>query len=228
MPTGSPEPGPDFRRRRPLAWAGLILGLLLLLAVVRLLTIRLTKERIRESVVATIQREAEESFLVTGSLDLTATTTIENTRLLFPGALDISLGTSRATVQVPGRAFYGFDVRTLKAEHIDIRGDTVGVTVPEPVVLSTAANLEQLKVWSSQGWLRTPASVRTAEQSALRRVQAALDQQAAQHVRTSVQPHLNSARALEKMLTPSVQAAGLRKPVFRFQIGRRLIMEGSR
>lgn len=215
------------RLPRPLAWASLALLVILLLLAVRLVRLGVIRDRARESVVATIQREAEESFLVTGSLDLTATTTIENTRLLFPGALDINLGTSRATVQVPGRAFYGFDVRALKAEHVEIRKDTVWVTVPEPTLLSVAANLEQLRVWSRQGWLRTPASVRTAEQSALRRVQAALDQQAAQHVRTSVQPHLNSARALEKMLTPVVQAAGLRKPVFRFQIGRRLIMEGK-
>ena len=216
----------SIRSIRPAAWVGLALGVVLLILAVRLIPRILARERVRESIVAVIQREAEESFLVTGSIEITATTTIENTRWLFPGSL-LSLGTSRATVQVPGTAFYGFDVTSLKPDDVVVRGDTVLVAVPEPVVLSAAANLEQIKVWTSQGWLRTPASVRTAERTALRRVQSALDRQAAQHVRTSVQPHVNSARALEKMLTPVVQSAGIRKPVFRFQIGKRLIMEGT-
>src|SRR5690606_6574394 len=62
---------------------------------------------VRELVHTTIQREAGASFLVTGYLDVVATATVENRQVLLPGMLDLSLGTTRATVRVPGMVSYG-------------------------------------------------------------------------------------------------------------------------
>lgn len=181
--------------------------------------------RRREQIVATIQREARASFLVTGSLDITATITYENSRTLLPGLLNLGLGTSRATVQVPGRAYYGFDVRTLEPKHVEIRGDTVRLRVPEPRVLSVEPNLAQLRTWTSQGWLRTPTSVQEAQNAALRSVNAALFRQAQSHVANSAQPRVNTARALELMLRPVLAAMGIEKPHFRFELGQHVYAE---
>lgn len=195
------------------------------LLLVRTAARRISPEQIREGIITTIQAEAKESFLITGSLTITATTTIENSRTFLPGILNLSLGTSRARVQVPGTAFYGFDVRTLEAKHIRVMGDTIVIEVPKPRLLSVDANLEEMQVWTEKGWLRTPASVDKVERTAVRRLDGALGRQAAAHISTSAQPHINTAHALEKMLLPVVTAMGLEDPVFRFNIGDRLLLE---
>jgi hypothetical protein len=204
---------------------GIVLILLAGLIVFRIARRGLSQNEIRERVVATIQGEARSSFLVTGNLDLTATTSIENTKTFLPGILNIDLGTSRATVQVPGRAHYGFDVREIDPRRIIVRGDTIEMSVPPPKLLSVDPNLQELRIFTQKGWLRTPASVAAVEKSALQRLDYALSTQAALHIAKSAQPHINSAHALEKMLRPALAAAGMRRPVFRFRIGERLILE---
>ena len=196
-------------------------GLLLVRATVR----RISPERIRESVIATIQSEARESFLITGSLTITATTSIESSRVVLPGLLNLNLGTSRARVQVPGTAYYGFDVRKFEAKDIRITGDTIEIDVPKPMLLSVDANLNEMQVWTEKGWMRTPASVDAIERTAIRNVDGALARQAASHVSTSAQPHINTAHALEKMLVPVLSAMGMKDPVFKFRIGERLVLE---
>ena len=185
-----------------------------------------TEEQVRESVLTTIQREARASFLVTGTLDIVATTTVENTREILPQLLDISLGTSKATVQVPGRAFYGFDVRELKADQIPISGDTlIEIDVPAPRVYSVEPNLSDMRVWTDRGWARSQASTQRAERRALALINGALMRQAIGHMQNSVQPHVNTAQALQAMLTPALQSLGLPHPVFRFRVGERIVME---
>jgi hypothetical protein len=125
--------------RRKLAFAAGVVVLLVLIgiiAVLRQVAKRVAPEEIRERIVATIQSEARSSLLITGSVDLTATVTIENAKTLLPGVLNLDLGTSRAMVQVPGRAYYGFDVREMENDKIQVRGDTVFVEVPQPRILS--------------------------------------------------------------------------------------------
>ncbi|HEY0674449.1 MAG TPA: DUF4230 domain-containing protein, partial [Longimicrobiales bacterium] len=135
---------PGTSRRAIVLVGGLALITLIALVARRVALPSFTQEDVRESVITTIQSEAEASFLVTGSLDITATTFVENTREVLPWLLDLSLGTSRATVQVPGRAYYGFDVRTLKAEQIRLIGDTlVEIDVPAPQVYSVEPNLSE-------------------------------------------------------------------------------------
>jgi hypothetical protein len=209
-----------------MVWAGLGVGVVALVLVIAMLkSWRISQEEVRERIVATIQSEARQSFLVTGSLDVTATTTFESTKTFLPGVLNLDMGTSRATVQVPGRAFYGFDVRAISAKDIELRGDTVLMTVPKPRLLSVDANLQELKIMTDKGWLRTPNSVDAVERSALRHIDSALANQAAAHVANSAQPLVNSARALEEMLRPPLAAAGLKTPVFRFRMGQDLQLD---
>jgi hypothetical protein len=211
-----------------LAGTGVVLAIVLIaLLARRALLPSLTEEQVRDQVITTLQREAQASFLVTGTLDIVATTTVENTREILPELLDITLGTSKATVQVPGRAFYGFDVRRLKPEQIRISGDTlIEITVPVPEVYSVEPNLSELRVWTERGWARSAGSTRRAERRALALVNGALIRQAKIHLQNSVQPHVNTAHALQRMLTPALRSAGLpADPVYRFTIGERIVME---
>jgi hypothetical protein len=56
-------------------------------------------------------------------------------------------------------------------------------------------------------------------------VQALLRAQAERHLETSVQPAVNTAEALQALLTPPLQAAGLEAPRFRFRVGPDLTLE---
>lgn len=215
----------NSRKTRIITAATLLIVALGALFVVRFAVRRISPEQIRERLFATIQSEARESFLVTGSLQITATTTIENTKSFLPGILDLSLGTSRARVQVPGTAYYGFDVRNVSAKNIRIIGDTIEMDVPVPVLKSVDANLQEMDVQTDKGWLRTPASVDAVERTAVRRIQGALARQAAHYIANNTQPHVNTAHALEKMLRPALVAAGMKQPVFRFRVGEKLTLE---
>src|SRR5688572_9973986 len=205
--------------------AVVVLILVGVIAALRGVARGIAPDEVRERIVATIQNEAKESILITGSVDLTGTVTVENVRTLLPGVLDIGLGSSRATVQVPGRAYYGFDVRELDREKIRIRGDTVEITVPQPRVISVDANLQELRVWSAKGWLRSSQSLQSVERTAMQRIDNVLARQAAHHVATSTQPRVNSAEAIRRMVLPVVQAAGITTPVFQFQLTERLTLE---
>lgn len=216
-----------FNRRRWLAAAAAI-GIVAIALIAIRRTVRLSSDELRGRVVATIQSEAKASFLVTGSLDLTATTTIESTKTLLPGLIGLSLGTNKAMVQVPGRAYYGFDVRELDPRNIRFRGDTVDLAVPQPKLLSVDANLREMQVWAQRGWLRSDQSVSTVERKAIMQIDNALARQAASYVATSEQPHLNTADALQRMLAPVLVAAGIDQPVFRFTIGRRTFLNEAR
>lgn len=216
------------RRWRIMLGITAALVLLVLVAVLarRSLLPSFTEAEVRDRITATIQREAHASFLVTGTLDITATTTVENTREILPDLLGISLGTSTATVQVPGRAFYGFDVRKLAPQQIRVLGDTlVEIDVPAPEVYSVEPNLGDMRVWTDRGWARSQGSTDRAERRALMLINGALMRQAKIHVQSSVQPHVNTARALKLMLDPALQSLGLKDPVYRFRIGQRIVME---
>lgn len=197
-----------------------------LLVIWRIARPRLSLETLQTEVITTLQRESEASFLITGTLDIVATTSVANTRELLPGLFDVNLGTSRATVQVPGRAHYGFDVRALKPEQIKLLGDSViEINVPTPQVYSVEPNLSEMRVWTSKGWARSNASIQSAERKAISLLNGALMQQAKAHVATSMQPRVNTSRALQRLLTPVVKSLGMDNPVFRFTIGEQLIME---
>lgn len=228
QPANEPaSPGKRARFSAPLVHTGVIIaaGLLLLIGAAGLWLWssrpRLSEVDIRDVVYSTIQRESPESFLITGALEVTATTRVENTRTLLPGVVGFDLGTTSATVRVPGRVSYGFDVRDLTPAMIRvIGGDTVEVTVPQPVLYSVEANLEQMEVETQRGWLRL--SQRTVDQvrgRAIQLVQQTMRAQGHAHLQGSAQPRINTAEALYDMLRPVLIAAGMDDPQIRFMIG---------
>lgn len=181
---------------------------------------QVTRVDVRDVVYSTIQRETPEAFLITGALEVTATTRVENTRTLLPGVLGIDLGTTSATVRVPGRISYGFDARQLTPEMINVMGDTIEVVVPEPVLYSVEPNLEQMEVETRRGWLRLSRStVDQVRGRAIELVQQTMRAQGAAHLEGSVQPRINTADALYQMLRPVLIAAGIEDPLIRFRIG---------
>lgn len=185
---------------------------------------RITDEEVRRVVHATLQREAPASFLVTGELDLTATATVRNTRYL--RLLRLNLGTSSATVRVPARASYGFDVRALDPAMIQVLDSVVEVRLPPLRIYAVDANLSGMEVRTERGWARVSgAAEASARDAALESVDEAMRAQAAAYLEDSSQPRVNTARALELMLTPALVAAGLEEPRFRFILGGRLRVE---
>lgn len=228
---GAPAP-----RGRQAVLAGCAL-VLLVLAVVAVLGVRrlwperprLTQEEVRSLVAVTLQREARAAFLVTGVLELTATTRVRNTKTLLPGLLNVPLGSAESTVRVPGRAWYGVAVGDVRAESIRLSGDTVYLTVPEPRVQAVEARLEDMEVRSEAGWLRVGEdAVARTQQRALELVRPALRAQAERHLADSEQARIHTAETLHELLRPVFVSAGVREPVFRFRLSERLHYTGER
>ena len=204
-----------------------VLLLLLLFSYVWDRRPRVTEEQIRQTVQTTLQRETPQSFLVTGSLDIVGSAAVSRRTVLLPGLLNVPLSTDRVAVRVPARVTYGFDIRGITGENIRVENDSiVRVTIPDLRVQAVESNLGALEIKADRGWVRLDAEqIRRLESRALRNVDTALRAQAAAHLRDSVQPRLNTARALESMLRPAVEAAGLKNAVFRFQLASGVVME---
>lgn len=191
------------------------------------LTARVTETEVQRTVVTTIQAEAPAAFLVTGTLTMTATATVENTKYLFPDVLRLPLGTTRATVRLPGRLAYGFEVASLRTEDIRLGEDgVVEVALPALRVFSVEPDLAAMEMQTDIGWARlySRSGQRTSER-ALAFAQEALREQGAAHLETSAQPRIHTAEALQTLLTPALEAAGLDAPRFRIRIGPNLVME---
>lgn len=229
-----PQSTAPVARRSPRLWPlFLILPLIALAATwwVWQKRPRVSEEDVRSAIVTTIQRESPAAFLVSGQLDLTATVRSTSRTVLLPGLLDIGVSRTATTVRVPARVSYGIDVRRIRPQSIRLVGDSlVIVTIPPVQVHAVAPNLADLEVRTDRGWIRVPGapSERRIEQRALRQVQAALRQQAEAHLKSSVQPRVNTARALERMLLPVLNATGLDDPRIEFRIGAGVVVEGER
>lgn len=188
---------------------------------------RVTEETVQRTVVTTLQRESPASFLVTGTLHLTATTTVRNTKTFLPNVLDFSMGTTESTVRMPGRVSYGFDVRRLEPEHIRLREDgVVEVTIPALSIHAVEPDLSKMEVKTNVGWARLyRSSGRRVEQEAVQVADRALRAQATDHLKDAAQPQINTARAMREMLTPVLESAGLEDPQFMIQIGPEIVMQ---
>lgn len=185
---------------------------------------RLTSEEARSLVLATLQRETRQAFVITGALDITVTTRVRNVRRLLPGLLDLSLGSVESTVRAPGRVSYGFPVAELRPESIEVRGDTIDLRVPAPRVYAVEPALDRLEVETRSGWLRVREGTQLeVQQRATELVSTALRQQAERHLRDSEQPRINTAETLHELLRPAFAAAGIIDPVFRFVINEQLV-----
>ena len=205
-----------------------------------LLKPRYDASEVQRAVVTTIQKEAPASFYVTGTLDVTVTKEVERIERLFPmlftllreaqpswpGIDRINQGAARATVRVPGRVSYGFDVSQLTPEKIRVRQDgLVEVTLPALRVYSAEPHLRNLEVRTeTTGWMQLFGSQeKEAEREALGGVRDALRRQGQTHIDSATQPRVNTTRALETLLRPALVAAGIPNPQFRFEIGDELV-----
>lgn len=219
---------------------GLLVALVLVAALV-LWEQGPSEATVRRTVITTIQDEAPASFLVTGTMDVTVEVHVDSSQSLTPSwltyflektqpsALAFVQGESETRVRVPGTVSYGFDVRTLTPSMIAVEeGGRVGVALPTLSVHSVEPALGKLEVSSQKsGWLRmlpsdVPEAVRT---QALAAVREAFRAQAEQRLESATQPRVNTARALEAMLRPPLQAAGVDTPRFRIRIGEELVLE---
>ena len=187
---------------------------------------RLTESQVRDALFTTIEREAPAAFLVTGRLTVTATTRVENTRVLLPGIVGLDLGTTRATVRVPGTVSYGFEVDSLKPEMVRMLEDgTIEMELPPLAIYSVEPDLGALEVETERGWARLGSTQDQVEQRALAIVQGAMRRQGLAHLRTSYQSRINAARALERLLTPALKGLGMAEPRFRFRLGEDIVVE---
>lgn len=191
---------------------------------------RMSETEIRDVIHSAIQREAPASFLITGFIDLTTVTRVENTRTLLPGVVGLDLGTTMATVRVPGRVSYGFDVRELRPSMISVLEDgVIEVEIPEPSVYAVEPNLEQLEIETRRGWARLSQSTTDEVRGrALELVQRTMRAQGERHIAGAQQPRINTADALYQMLRPPLVAAGIENPRIRFRIGRSITIEPGR
>lgn len=208
---------------------GLVWGLVgSLPRLAKALVPRLTEEQVRQTITTTIAAERPDAFLVTGTLDVQATIRQANRQVFLPGLLNLDLGTSAATIRVPGKADYGFDVRTLRPEDVRLGDDgVVEVTIPALSVRRVEGDLSRMEVETQRGWMRTDASVAQLQEAALRQIHDALRAQATGYVAgEAVQAKTNTAHALAAMLRPALVAAGMEAPRFRFQITPTLRLDG--
>lgn len=184
---------------------------------------RLTETQVRQTVVTTLQSEAEASFLVTGVLTITATSTAERTDYLLPRSFRMRLGSTQATVRMPGHVTYGFQVDALRPEMIALAPTgIVTVTLPPLQPYTVDANIDDLQVQTTTGgwqrWTSDVAQQDAVRQQAMRSAYSALRLQAARHLETATQPRIHTSRALEKLLRPVLEAAGVEDPHFQFEI----------
>ncbi len=224
--------------RRTSLGIGILIGLLVAAGVALWWQQGPSEEKVRRTVITTVQEEAPASFLVTGTLDVSVSVRLDSSEYLTPdwltyvvsvsqpSALPLLQGTSRIEVQVPGRVSYGFDVRSLSPEMIAVEeDDVIAVDLPELSVHSVETDLDRLRVRTqAEGWMRVfPSEIHDQVRTeALENVQNAFRQQAQRHLKSATQPRVNTARALESMLTPPLQAAGVENPRFRIRVGDRL------
>ncbi len=217
------------RLKRPFLFAVLALAAASLLLAVWLARPRWSVERVRDAVVSTIQAEAPASDLVTGRVQIAARREIHDLGQFswLPDWLDlpgVNFLDAQTRVEVTGEALYGFDVRELTPEMIDVQPDgLVEVTLPPLRVVAVDVDLRTLRLQSAEGVFRAGAG-RQLEREALEDLQGVLREQAARHLDTSVQPGMNTAEALKAMLTPPLQAAGLEQPRFRFHVAPGLVL----
>ena len=228
-------------RTRTIFGAGLLLGLLLAVGLALWWGQGPSASEVRRTVITTVQEETPASFLVTGTLTLTATVRIDSAEYMTPDWLTFVLsetqpsvlpllkGSSRTEVRVPGRVSYGFDVRALTPAMITVEdGGVVAVDLPALTVHSVEPRLSRLRVRTrTQGWMRVlPSEVNeTVRKRALAGVRGAFQAQAEARIDGATQPRVNTARALEDMLRPPLMAAGIEDPQFRIRVGDRLTLQ---
>jgi hypothetical protein len=195
---------------------------------------------VQRTVVTTVQQETPASTLITGQLSMSTTVEVDSTssltptwltsviRTAQPQLIPLTLGTASAQIRVPGTVSYGFDVRNLTSDMIRlVDDDLVEVRLPELNVQSVEPDLRRIEMQTaSSGWMKmfTGDMEEEVRRNALSQVQEAFRTQAEARLNSTNQPGINTARALQAMLTPPLRAAGLDRPQFRFRIREDLVL----
>jgi len=186
---------------------------------------RITEQQVREAMFTALERESPAAFVVTGQLEMNVTTRVENSKVLLPNLIGLNLGTTRATVRVPGRVSYGFEADSLRPEMVQMLEDgTIQIEIPTLAVYSAEPDLSQLEVETARGWARIGSEEGQVERKALTLVETAMRRQALSHLRSSYQPRVNAARALERILEPALRGLGMEDPQLRFRLGDDLVV----
>ena len=184
-----------------------------------------TEEELRSSIITKVESESPESFLVTGSLEINADITEESNRSFIIPVLfmpvPVNMGKTTTNLKIPGKVAYGFNVRDLKAEDINVAEDgVIEVDLPELSTFSVEPYLDQAEIQTEVGWARMHSkSGQVQEEKALGRVNETLRNQARSVLDNSQQPQINTAEALQAMLLPVTEALGIENPQFRFKLG---------
>jgi len=195
---------------------------------------------VQRTIVTTVQQETPASTLITGQLSMTTTVEVDSTssltptwltsviRTARPQLIPLTLGTASAQIRVPGTVSYGFDVRDLKPDMIRlVEDDLVEVRLPALDIQSVEPDLRRMEMHTaSSGWMKmfTGDMEEEVRQNALSQVREAFRMQAEARLNSTNQPGINTARALQAMLTPPLRAAGLDSPQFRFRIREDLVL----
>ena len=178
---------------------------------------------VRQVVHTVLEREAAKSFFVTGSLDVSAHITEANTKYFMPEYFDqnISLGTTRSTVRLPGRISYGVDLSQVGPDAIEVTpSNALIIALPEVTIHAVEPHLDQMQISTEVGWARLHShSGQHVEQRALRFAQEALRKNGQQHLATSPQPMKNTEEALRRLLYPVLSSAGVSNPEIIFRTG---------
>ena len=201
-----------------------------LFAIWRAVRPGLSEEEIDRTVLITLVRESEASFLVTGTLEFGTTVERQNTqRLAVPLVpFDVEIGATRVLVRVPGRVAYGFDVRTIGPDDIRLAEDgVVEVDLPPLNTFSVEPILERAEVRTdASGWARVdPARGARVTRNALASARGRMRDQAERHLAEAREPRINAARAVAEMLTPALVAAGQPAPRYRIRVGEDEVLE---
>ena len=213
-----------------LALALLVLAVIVLIIaiVMHRVSVRAFERRVEQAVVTTLQRETPQQFLVTGRLDVVSTVTVTSTRIFLPDILGLQLGRAEARVRVPGRVLYGFDVSSLTEDDVQILEDgLVEVQIPPVRIYAIDPDLAELEIESSSGWFQPEGGEARVTEEALGRLREGLERQGQAHLRDSVQPQVNTERAVRALLEPALRAAGVADPRIRVMSGGREISAPS-
>lgn len=210
-----------------------VLGIAVVVAVVAgvfvLARPSITEDQVRRAVTSTIETESPAAFVVTGRLEINVETRIEDSRVLLPGIVGLDLGTTRATVRLPGTVSYGFPADSLRPAMVRLtETGMIELELPTLVVYSAEPDLAAMEVETERGWARLPGGAEAVERQALGIIEGALRRQGAAHLAASFQPRINTAWALQRLLRPALQGLGMEDPRFRFRLGDGLVVEPSR
>ena len=201
---------------------GLAAGMWLMRPQIDLPQVNITQHDVRQAVVTRLIDEQQASFLIAGYLEIAAEITEENTKYLFPDYFEdmLSLGTTRSTVRLPGRATYGIDLSRIYPASITLEADsTIVVSIVGLEINSVEPELANMQVRTEVGWARLSArSGRTVERKAIVFAQEALRKEAEEHLATSPQPLINAELAMNQLLKPVLTAAGVKNPVVKLRL----------